>query len=194
MSCHSCHTDGHTNGLLNDNLGDGGFGAAKRVLSLLGVAETAPWAWSGNMTSLDDQIRKSVRTTMQGQEPRAKDVEALAAYLKTLQAPPPLGKLRGADAAAVERGREVFRAQECASCHAPPTYTTAGAFDVGRPDKLNNRKFNPPSRRGISQRAPYFHDNSAATLEDVFSQHRHQLLRELSAPELRDLVAFLQSL
>src|SRR5262249_8233963 len=27
MSCHSCHTDGHSNGLLNDNLGDGSFDA-----------------------------------------------------------------------------------------------------------------------------------------------------------------------
>ena len=26
FSCHSCHSDGHSNGRLNDNLGDGGFG------------------------------------------------------------------------------------------------------------------------------------------------------------------------
>ena len=52
MSCHSCHPDGHTNGLLNDNLGDGNFGAPKRVLSLLGVGQTGPWAWNGGVADL----------------------------------------------------------------------------------------------------------------------------------------------
>src|SRR4029077_18036898 len=60
MSCHSCHTDGHSNGLLNDNLGDGAFGAPKRVLSLLGVAQTGPWAWNGEVHDLETQIKKSI--------------------------------------------------------------------------------------------------------------------------------------
>ena len=48
MSCHSCHTDGHTNGQLNDNLSDfKTFGAPKRVLSLLGKRDTMPLAWNG---------------------------------------------------------------------------------------------------------------------------------------------------
>ena len=47
MSCQSCHTDGQTNGLLADTLGDGGFGAPKRVTSLLGVGATGPWTWTG---------------------------------------------------------------------------------------------------------------------------------------------------
>src|SRR5690606_29472947 len=37
MSCHSCHTDGHTNGQLADTLGDDSHGAAKRTLTLLGT-------------------------------------------------------------------------------------------------------------------------------------------------------------
>ena len=64
MSCHSCHTDGHTNGLLNDNLGDGSYGAPKRVVSLRGVGQTGPWAWNGAINVLTDQITKSVRTTI----------------------------------------------------------------------------------------------------------------------------------
>ena len=31
LSCQSCHTDGHTNNALADTLGDGSFGAAKRL-------------------------------------------------------------------------------------------------------------------------------------------------------------------
>src|SRR5581483_1844522 len=42
FSCHSCHSDGHSNGRLNDNLSDGSFGTPKRVLSLLGAKDTGP--------------------------------------------------------------------------------------------------------------------------------------------------------
>ena len=69
MSCQSCHTDGHTNGLLSDTLGDGSYGAPKRVPSLLGVAATGPWTWTGSMDRLEDQVRKSIATTMHGTKP-----------------------------------------------------------------------------------------------------------------------------
>ena len=60
FSCHSCHSDGHTTGLLNDNLTDGSFGTPKRILSLMGVGETGPWAWNGSMRTLESQIEKSI--------------------------------------------------------------------------------------------------------------------------------------
>jgi YVTN family beta-propeller protein len=194
MSCHSCHTDGHTNGLLNDNLGDGTFGAAKRVLSLLGVAETKPWAWNGQVASLEEQVRKSITTTMQGERPRDADVRALTAYLEGLKPAPPLGPLRGVDAAAVARGRQIFQDHRCESCHAPPSYTSAGRFDVGLSDTQGRKEFNPPSLRGVSQREPYFHDNSAATLREVFTKHRHMLESDLTEREIDSLLAFLESL
>ncbi|MEK6237680.1 MAG: hypothetical protein N2C14_23475, partial [Planctomycetales bacterium] len=55
-SCHSCHPDGHSNGRLNDNLSDGSHGSPKRVLSLLGVADSKPWAWTGSQAALETQI------------------------------------------------------------------------------------------------------------------------------------------
>jgi YVTN family beta-propeller protein len=61
MSCHSCHTDGHSNGQLNDNLSDGSFGESKRVLSLLGVSETGPWAWNGQVKTLEEQVTSSIK-------------------------------------------------------------------------------------------------------------------------------------
>ncbi len=69
FSCHSCHTDGHSNGNRNDNLGDNDFGAPKRILSLLGVADTAPWAWNGGMHDLEKQIAKSISLTMRNPVP-----------------------------------------------------------------------------------------------------------------------------
>jgi cytochrome c peroxidase len=65
---------------------------------------------------------------------------------------------------------------------------------VGIHDKQGNTQFNPPSLRGVSQRGPYFHDNRAETLEAVFRDVGHQLDRDLSDAELRDLIAFLNRL
>jgi YVTN family beta-propeller protein len=195
FSCHSCHTDGHTNGLLNDNLGDSSFGAAKRVLSLLGARDTGPWAWNGSMPSLEGQIRKSIETTMRGRPPTQDQVRALAAYLRTLGPAPPVSSVQGeSDAAAVRRGKEVFARQACGRCHTPPAFTSEQTYDVGLTDDVGNRLFNPPSLRGISQGGPFFHDNRAGTLEEVFTRHRHQLKGELAKQDLEDLVAYLRSL
>lgn len=196
-SCHSCHTDGHTNGLLNDNLGDEYFGAPKKILSLLGTSETMPWAWNGGAPSLEAQLRKSLTVTMQadGDDITEDNIQALKAYLTTLTPPPGLDMARGTvDSVAVERGAAVFRKQACADCHAPATYTTPGTFDVGIHDERGMKAFNPPSLRGVSQRAPYFHDNRAATLPDVFGRFKHGLKGDLTDAERVDLIAFLRSL
>src|SRR5262249_23462661 len=86
MSCQSCHTDGHTSGLSSDTLGDGSYGAAKRIPSLLGVAATGPWTWTGSIARLEDQVRRSIETTMQGPKVAAgeENVQAMTAYLRTL--------------------------------------------------------------------------------------------------------------
>ncbi|MFO0905516.1 MAG: cytochrome c peroxidase [Pirellulales bacterium] len=196
MSCQSCHTDGHTNGQLNDNFSDKSFGAPKRVLTLLGRADTAPFAWAATSATLPEQIRKSLVNTMQAnKEPSEPVVSALAAYIETLESPPSVDALRGVqDKESVSRGQTLFQNLQCVRCHAPPTYTTPKTYDVGIHDKEGNTHFNPPSLRGVGQRAPYFHDNSAADLNEVFRKHGHQLERELSDAELSDLTSFLRSL
>ena len=67
-------------------------------------------------------------------------------------------------------------------------------YDVGLKDEFDYVKFNPPALRGVSQRDALFHDNRASFLDEVFSKFKHQIDGELSAPDLADLVAFLQSL
>jgi cytochrome c peroxidase len=195
FSCHSCHTDGHTNGGLNDNFTDGSFGTPKRVLSLRGVKDTGPWAWNGRMPDLESQIRLSLKSTMQGPEPREDQVRDLAAYLRTLPPPPALARARGTDDEKVrQRGRQVFLRNKCQTCHAPPAYTTAKTYDVGLRDEAGLKYFNPPSLRGVSQGGPYFHDNRAQTLEEVFTRFHHEIPADLPARELRDLLAFLRGL
>jgi cytochrome c peroxidase len=194
LSCHSCHTDGHTNGLLNDNFSDGSFGTPKRVLSLLGVKDTGPWAWDGHVTDLRAQIRASVETTMRGRKLTPTQVDDLAAYMGTLRPPPPPVRAARRHPGEVARGKKVFESRACASCHAPPHYTKVLAYDVGLRDEAGKAAFNPPSLRGVSQGRRFLHDNRAGTLREVFTRHRHGLKGALPGPDLEALVAFLESL
>lgn len=194
LSCHSCHTDGHTNGLLNDNLSDGTFGTPKRVLSLLGVKDTGPWAWNGGVADLKEQIRASVATTMQGRKLTAAQVGDLEAYLKTLSPPPPLARETRGGKEQIGRGQAVFQKQGCAACHLAPSYTSPKAYDVGLPDEAGRVAFNPPSLRGVSQGVRFLHDNRAETLREVFTKHRHGLKGKLADADLDALHAFLISL
>jgi YVTN family beta-propeller protein len=190
FSCHSCHPDGHSNGLLADNLSDGSYGTPKRVLSLLGTRDTGPWAWDGRMPDLETQVRTSIKTTMHGKPLPAEQVRDLAAYLRTLPPAPGVGRFGRTEEAAVRRGGQLFAAQGCAKCHVPPTFTSAKTYTVW-PD---GGAFNPPSLRGVSQGERFFHDNRAASLGEVFRRFRHQLQGELDARQLGDLLAYLNTL
>jgi YVTN family beta-propeller protein len=191
FSCHSCHTDGHTSGGLSDTLSDGGFGAPKRVLSLLGVKDTGPWTWVGGSPDLAGQVRKSILTTMRGSRVRDEQVQDLTAYLRTLTPPPPARK---PDEASVSRGRAAFDRHGCVKCHAPPTYTSPKTYDVGLHDEAGNVAFNPPSLRGVGQAGPYLHDGRAATLEEVFVRYAHPGPNPIPRGEVGDLVNFLRNL
>ena len=196
MSCASCHTDGHANGQMNDNFSDRSFGAPKRVLSLLGNRDTAPFAWNGEAADLAKQVRNSIENTMQLDDP-AEDatVTAIAAYVATLELPAPVDALRRTqDTAAIERGGQVFAKHDCASCHSGPTFTSPQTYDVGLKDQQGNTKFNPPSLRGLSHRSSFLHDARAASVEDVFLKHAHPSDAKYDAGEVRDLAAFLRSL
>jgi YVTN family beta-propeller protein len=194
MSCHSCHSDGHTNNLSSDTLGDGSYGAPKRVPSLLGVAATGPWTWTGSITRLEDQAKKSIMTTMQGPKPSDQQVADLTAYLKKLVPPADAKTGSAPDPAAAARGKTAFEAHKCASCHVPPEYTSAERFDVGLTDEVGNRMFNPPSLRAASRRDALLHDGRSRSLEDVFRKERHPRGLELTTREIDDLVAFLRTL
>ena len=194
MSCQTCHAEGQTNGLVVDTLGDGSFGAPKRTPSLIGVGATGPWAWTGSFAKLEDQVRKSVETTMRGRSPSDDKVAALTAYLRSLEPTQPATQVATSDADAITRGRQVFQTQRCNDCHAGSTYTSVGRFDVGLVDEVGNQRFNPPSLRGVGERSPLLHDGRAKGLEEVFTQHKHPADTELSAEEVKNLAAFLKTL
>jgi cytochrome c peroxidase len=55
-------------------------------------------------------------------------------------------------------------------------------------------KFKGPILRGLQQRPPFFHDGSAATLQDVINFYNTRFSIGLSTQEQKDLLAFLQAL
>jgi hypothetical protein len=197
MSCHSCHTDGHTSGILADTLGDGGYGAPKRTPTLLGTRLTDPWAWNGSQRELGGQVHQSLATTLHTTDITPEQVNDLTAFLHTLPPPPPLKPLMDEpeDIAQLARGKAIFAREGCAQCHVPPlTFTSPDIYDVGLEDEAGNRKFNPPSLRGVSQNYRFFHDGRAHSLEAVFTEHAHMLKSTLTDGDVHDLVRYLESL
>ncbi len=223
MSCHSCHSQGHTSGQLNDNFTDHSYGTPKRILSLLGQAETAPYSWSGAITDLESQIAHSIHSTMAGDRPASNSTIAdIAAYIRSLPAPPsrtaartrksergahPMtGDAVDSDASAPNQGEvvrsaghdaggELFRSLGCADCHGGRWLTTPETYDVGLVDEATQRLFNPPSLIGVSQREDVLlHDGRAGSLRDLLEHHAHQLPHALSAVEIDTLVEYLERL
>ena len=191
MSCHTCHPDGHGTGQLVDTLGDGSFGTPKRVLSLLGTAETAPYAWTGAQPTLEAQIEKTLRTTMHAEEFTAETVSDLAAYLRSLPAPSmPERDLSPAAA----RGWTLFETSGCTDCHVPPLFTSEDSYDVGLRDEAGTARFNPPSLRGVGRRPRLFHDGRHGSLEELLERGGHPGTEALDRADIRDLAAYLRTL
>lgn len=106
----------------------------------------------------------------------------------------------------------------CASCHAPPLFTNFEFYNIGLYDNYedpgryrvtlepsDNGKFKTPSLRNIALSAPYMHNGSIETLEEVIthfasggSQHLNQdtLVKgfSLNNSEKDALIAFLKTL
>jgi YVTN family beta-propeller protein len=201
-SCHSCHYEGHTNAVSMDTLNDGRFGNYKVVLSLRNVAHTGPWTWHGWQTDLGQSVRKSLVDSMLGPKPGDADVQALVAYLGTLDPPPnPFRTADGGLVAAAQRGETVFngRTAGCARCHPAPYFTDGKIHDVGTGEKGDVYKgYNPPSLIGLYDRPAYLHDGRAKSLEKLLAgPHNPDLLNSrgpLTEAELADLIAYLKSL
>ena len=129
---------------------------------------------------------------------------ALHAYQLALKAPkPPVGSF---DAAAAERGKEVFDGQgKCATCHVPPLYMEPGhnlhtpeemGVDSFQADRSPTRMYRTAPLAGLwtHQRGGFFHDGRFATLRDVIEHYDVNFRLGLNGQEKTDLVEYLKSL
>jgi len=57
------------------------YGKDSRIITLLGVGETKPWAWNGSMAKLEDQVAQSITSTMAGPKATVRPVDSLDGLL-----------------------------------------------------------------------------------------------------------------
>jgi mono/diheme cytochrome c family protein len=130
---------------------------------------------------------------------------ALQAYQLSLKAPvPPTGSF---DAVAALRGKAVFEgAGKCVSCHSGPLFSDANtrlhppSASMAEPESPSyasrsaTKQYRTTPLKGAWQHGPYFHDGSAATLEDVGQIYNDKMSLGLSAGQIADLAQYLKSL
>jgi Cytochrome c peroxidase len=126
---------------------------------------------------------------------------ALRAYQHNLPVPRPTVKSFNADGAA--SGRALFN-RNCGTCHVNGSGTDNNsgklhkAEDIGMDGayaaRTANKAYRTTPLRGLSQHPPYFHDGSAATLQDVVTHYDRKLALQLTAQQQADLVDYLKSL
>jgi len=148
---------------------------------------------------------------------------ALATYERTLASPPTRFDrwVEGDDNALTLQEVQGFRLftskAGCANCHSGFAFTDGNFYDIGLPDADRGRgavlrlpaadhAFKTPGLRELKRSAPYMHDGSLATLDDVLAHYERgvatrptvapDLVRELtlSQEERGALLAFLATL
>ncbi len=188
IACASCHAEGGDDGLVWTFTKEG----RRRTPSLKGTLEgTAPYHWSGDLSDTPALVHKVYQEGMGGPSLDTKEVDALRGWLFAVPRPVALDTL---DASAAGRGRALFEGTAgCSSCHSGAKLTNNATLDVG-----TGGVFQVPSLIGLAHRAPYLHDGCAATLQDRFGAcgggDAHGKASALSAPELSDLITYLQTL
>jgi len=153
----------------------------------------------GHGSFAEPRLNISVANPPDQIESKLPDLEAYQLSL-TNPAPPP-GTF---DAAAAARGQEVFNGQgQCATCHAGATYTDANTrlhptsevpTDPTHAGRSATKMYRTTPLRALWQHAPYFHDGSAATLNDVVDRYDSAKNLQLTPAQKADLVEYLKSL
>ncbi len=213
LSCATCHNDGGHDGRVWDLTG---FGEGLRnTITLKGHANHGVLHWSGNFDEVHDfegQVRNLAGGSglISGGTPnpplgtpnagRSADLDALAAYVKSLttNGSSPGRATDGSLTADAAAGQQIFRAQNCASCHSGTNFTNSALnvfANVGTLKPASGTRLGAPltgldvpTLRGVWATAPYLHDGSAATLADAVRAHQGVLLTD---PELAQVGSFL---
>jgi len=212
-SCSNCHLDATFDGLQWD-LEPDGFGVDvvdnRPIYNLLG---TQPFKWNGGNPDLPTECGpRTEKYFYRSQSFNEKELTDLVAYLVSLPAPPSRYRLQdGGLTPAQERGKVIFEriksksgqpipeSNRCGTCHSGPKYTNNKSEDVGTGKPIDRSPLvDTPHLPGIAYSAPYLHDGSARSLEEIWTvfnpKDQHGVTNDLTKDELNDLIEYLRTL
>ncbi len=199
QSCATCHPgnarkDGLTWDLTND-----GVGNPKNTKSLLLAPQTPPSMSLGVRADASAAVRAGLEHILFAR-PSEGMVRAIDEYLKSLKPVPSPYLVRGKLSKAANRGEKIFSRAGCGDCHVPALFTDLHPHDVGTRATYDGPadEFYTPTLIEVWRTAPYLHDGSAATVQDVLTTRNrnglHGDLSGFSGTELDDLCAYVLSL
>ncbi|MBI4874377.1 MAG: beta-propeller fold lactonase family protein [Acidobacteria bacterium] len=213
FGCASCHLEGTLDGLTWD-LEPDGFGidiVDNRLVE--DVTETAPFKWNGGNPDLETECGpRTEKYFFRAQSYSPTELADLVRFLKSI--PPRPNRFRPAGdelTSSQERGKAIYErtrrkdgtpvpeAMQCPVCHSGPYYTNRQLSDVGS-GKPTDRSpfFDVPQLTNIALSAPYLHDGSARTLEEIWTvfnpRDTHGVTNDLAKDELNDLIEYLKTL
>jgi YVTN family beta-propeller protein len=213
FSCRSCHPNDHVDRLQYDFEPDG---LGKDIVdnrSLLGIAGTGPFKWSGKNTSMFMQcgIRFArILTRLEALPPD--DLAALVAFMRSLTpVRNPYRSANGTLSPSQQHGKEIYERavmkdgtpipenNRCITCHSGPHFTNRKLADVGtKSDDSPITAFDTPHLTNVYGSAPYLHDGRARTLEEIWTVYnpddKHGITRDMSKRDLNDLIEYLKTL
>ena len=213
FSCANCHLDATFDGLQWD-LEPDGFGVDivdnRSIEDLMG---TQPFKWNGGNPDVPTECGpRTAKYIYRSQSYNQKELTDLVTFVLSLPVRPnryrsPDGELTPAQ----ERGKAIFARtkykdgrtipenQRCATCHSGPKYTNNQSADVGT-GKTTDRSplVDTPHLPDIAYSAPYLHDGSAGSLEEIWTvfnpKDTHGITNDLTKDELNDLIEYLRIL
>ena len=212
IGCANCHIDSTFDGI-EWNLEPDGFGRSIVDNKLLeGVKDTEPYKWTG--TNPDIPTECGPRTEKYFWRSENYDnftLTDLATYVRSLEPRPNRSRLADGELTpAQERGQAIFvrtvdkfkkpipEYNRCSYCHSGPKGTSQKIFDVGtRKPTDNTGLLKAPMLTNIALTAPYLHDGSARSLEEIWTVYnpddKHGRTNDLTKDELNDLIEYLRS-
>jgi YVTN family beta-propeller protein len=212
IGCANCHIDSTFDGLTWD-LEPDGFGRDvvdnRPIEDLRG---TEPFKWNGGNPNLPTECGpRTEKYFWRSENYDDLTLTDLVSYVRNIPLRP--NRWRQADGTftpAQERGKALFErssdkfknpiaeANRCGYCHSGPKGTSQKSFDVGTKKATDNSgMLDTPQLTNIALTAPYLHDASAKTLEEIWTVYnpadKHGRTNDLTKDELNDLIEYLRT-